>query len=81
MPSADIIGLFAIAVVTAIGNLGTAYFGWRAHQTAQTNAVNIQKIETATNSMKDALVAATGQAQYSAGREQGRLEGADKRTE
>ncbi len=37
---------------------------------------NIQKIETATNSMKDALVKATGEAQHAAGKEEGRVESA-----
>ncbi len=37
---------------------------------------NIQKIEVATNSMKDALVKATGEAEHAAGKEEGRTESA-----
>ena len=36
---------------------------------------NVTKIEVATNSMKDALVKATGDASFAAGREEGRNEG------
>lgn len=42
---------------------------------SEDNAKNIQKIELATNSMKDALVKATGEASLAEGRELGRAEG------
>ena len=39
---------------------------------------NVLLIEKATNSMKDALVASTGNAAHAAGKEEGRLEGEAK---
>lgn len=70
-------------IITAIGTMLTALTGigamlltWRTHSTVRASADNIQKIETATNSMKDALVLATGKAEHAAGRAQGQAEGA-----
>lgn len=49
-----------------------AYTAWATMQNKQ----DIRKIELATNSMKDALVAATDKSAHAAGREEGRQEGA-----
>jgi hypothetical protein len=40
--------------------------------------VDVHKIELATNSMKDALVAATGDASFRAGKDEARIEGEQK---
>ena len=58
------VGLLAIAMLNAF----TAWMAWNSRK-------NIEKIEIATNSMKDALVAATDKAAHAAGREEGRAEG------
>lgn len=42
---------------------------------------DIRKIEVATNSMKDALVAATDKAAHAQGKEEGRIEGRDQQRE
>lgn len=47
----------------------------RLEASAESQAANIQKIETATNSMKDELVAATGRASQAEGRALGIVEG------
>jgi hypothetical protein len=49
--------LLGIAVAQAV----TAYMAYKSHMASKRSEVNIQKIETATNSMKDALVTAAGQ--------------------
>ena len=46
-----------------IGLANTALVGWLAYQQKHMSS-NIQKIETATNSMKDALVKATAEASH-----------------
>jgi hypothetical protein len=64
------IALFFIAIFNAF----TAWVTWRTHKTTtevkkatlETQA-NVAIVEKATNSMKDALVAATGQAAHAAG--------------
>lgn len=56
-----------ILLFVAISNLATA---WLTYKTRQ----DVQVVHMATNSMKDALVAATGKAEHAAGVEQGRAE-------
>lgn len=63
MPELNTWLLFAIAVT----NFGTAVL-WACMQwTVSKIATNVQIVETATNSMKDALVAATAKAAHAAG--------------
>lgn len=60
-----------VQMVTAIATLGGIAFNTvRLNRTA----ANVQKIELATNSMKDALVAATAEASEFKGAERGRIE-------
>ncbi len=68
--STDTIVLLAIAMM----NLIAGYLTYKAHQA-------ILIVERATNSMKDALVASTARASYSAGHEAASLEGTDKATQ
>ncbi len=73
MPSWEVIA----QILTAIGVIGTLAQSWR-------NGRDIKVIHTATNSMKDALVAATDKAARAEGKEAGRVEGeirADKLAE
>ena len=67
MPSADVMVLLVMQLISSGTSISLAYFGWKMHQ-------NIQKIEVNSNSMREALVESTGKAEFSAGREQGRLE-------
>lgn len=60
----DTIALLFIAVLNAF----TGYLAWRTRS-------DVRVIEKATNSMKDALVAATDVAARAEGKEEGRLEG------
>jgi Flp pilus assembly protein TadB len=55
--------LLGIAAMNAI----TAYIAWRTHESAKRAENNIQIVEKATNSMKDALVAAAGKAGFQQG--------------
>jgi hypothetical protein len=64
---AHTIGLIVLALV----QLATAALVW-------INKHDIRKIEIATNSMKDALVAATAKASHAEGREEQRREHAKK---
>ena len=59
--------LLAIAVLNSI----TALLAYRTHKLTL-------KVEKATNSMKDALVEATGEAAHAAGKEEGRIAGEQK---
>ncbi len=52
-------------LVIALLNAVTAFLAWRTHKLTQ-------QVETATNSMKDALVAATGLAAHAAGLAEGK---------
>lgn len=61
------ITLFAIAIL----NLITAWLAYRTHKLTK-------QVEIATNSMKDALVLATGEAAHAAGKEEGRIAGEAK---
>jgi hypothetical protein len=63
-----------IWLVIATLNAYTAFMSWRAHRIASENSTKIEQIEVATNSMKDALVKATGEAAHAAGVKEGRAE-------
>jgi len=54
-----------ILICVALVNAFTAVLTWRAHSL-------IKQVEVATNSMKDQLVAATGEAAHAAGMEEQR---------
>ena len=64
----------AIQIATAVGVFATAIIGVLNVIKLTRTALNIQKIETATNSMKDALVAATAKGSHAEGVVQGRAE-------
>ena len=61
-----------IEFFTAFMAAVAAFLTWRTHQKAVKNADNIQKIELATNSMKDALIQSTAKASLAEGNVQGR---------
>jgi hypothetical protein len=74
-----------VLLFVAVANAITGYMAWRTHTrmdavvtAVEVQANDIHTIEKATNSMKDALVTATGQAALAEGREIGRAEGAAK---
>ena len=71
MPNTEQLVLLGIALLQAF----TAIVAYLTNRTARAAAANIQKVEVATNSMKDALVAATGKAADAMGFERGRLQG------
>ena len=78
MPDQNTWLLFGIAVAQAL----TAFFSWSSRQAAiETKQIavetkeNVVTIEKATNSMKDALVAATAKAADAEGFERARKEG------
>ncbi len=58
-----------VLLFIAAMNVVTAFLSWRTHQLTQ-------KVEVATNSMKDALVKATGEASHAAGMVEGLAQGA-----
>ncbi len=62
--------LLSIAII----NLGAGFLTWKAHRA-------IMVVERATNSMKDALVAATAKASYAEGHDAAQLVGAERATE
>lgn len=62
-------------LLIAIFNCITAILSWRTHAATKKTQENVQKIETATNSMKDALVKSTAEASHAAGMEEGRVAG------
>lgn len=66
--------LFGIALSNAAG----LYFSWRAKSIAVTTSETVAVLEKNTNSIKDALVAKTGEAAHAAGREEMRIEGEAK---
>lgn len=66
--------LFGIALIGAY----TAYESRVARAAAVESLDVSKKTELNTNSMKDALVKAVGDAQHAAGKEEGRTEGAEK---
>ena len=57
------LSLLGIAIMNAV----TAFLAWRTHESAKRAEVNIATVEKATNSMKDALVAAAGRAGFQQG--------------
>lgn len=73
MPSPDILNSLVLLGIAAF-NVITAYLAWRTHVAVQDASDNIQKIETATNSMKDALVDKTDRAARAEGKEEGRIQ-------
>jgi len=73
-------------VITALGVVLNIWLTRKAGQKTDALAgkvgeqsINIQKIETATNSMQDALVKATGEAAHAAGLAEGKANPADNR--
>ena len=60
-----------VLLAIAFLNMGTAWISWKSHTL-------IKQVEVATNSMKDALVQATGEAKFAEGREAGRLQEREK---
>lgn len=66
--------LLGIALLNAI----TALFTWWNHRAIKNTQEEIHKIEVATNSMKDKLVAATAQASEAKGRDEQRAVGEQK---
>ena len=55
-------------LIIATLNAATAWLAYRTHKLTK-------QVEIATNSMQDALVAATGEAAHAAGKEEGRIAG------
>lgn len=55
----------------AFFNLVTAVLAYKTHQSAVATQTNMAIVEKATNSMKDALVKATGEAAHAAGMTEG----------
>jgi hypothetical protein len=70
--------LAIIAVANGIPAVIAAVLAWKAHAAVVATQANVSKVEVATNSMKDALVAATKAAAHAEGLEEGRLAGAAK---
>jgi hypothetical protein len=64
-----------IQVVTALGTMCTVLLGIRNAIKLSRTQANVQKIEIATNSMKDALVSSTAAASHAEGRAEGNKEG------
>ncbi len=72
-------------LVIALFNMATAFLTWRTHiiTTATHSAVvktqeDVATVEKATNSVKDAPVAATAKSEFARGKEQARVEGIEK---
>ena len=63
-----------VALVNAIPATVSAVFAIRANASARRSENLTQKVELATNSMKDALVKSTGDAAMAKGKEIGRVE-------
>ncbi len=70
----EVINNIVLAVI-AIANAITAYLAYRNHYAIQGVKADVKTIEIATNSMKDALVEASGKAGEARGFEQGRVAG------
>lgn len=62
----------------AVAQAFTAFWVYMNGKRSKLNAENIEKIEKATNSMKDALVKTTGEAEKAKGILEGRQENIDK---
>lgn len=71
MPDPNLIALALIAVMNAF----TAFLAYRTHLATAITQTNVAKIEIATNSMKDALVEATGKASHAEGMAEGIKQG------
>lgn len=71
----DSVLIALLNLATALATLGSIVFGivFGAVKLNRTEA-NVQKIETATNSMKDALVLATATGEFAKGKTEGRNE-------
>ena len=67
-----------ILLVIAAFNLLTAFLSWRTHVSSKATQADVKKVELATNSMKDALVLATGKAAHAAGLAEGKLSREEK---
>lgn len=65
-----------ILAMIAFFNVVTAYLAYRTHQLAVATQKDMTTVEKATNSMKDALVKATGEASHAAGMVEGLAQGA-----
>lgn len=61
----------AMLGLIAFFNLITAILAYRTHQSSLATQTNMAIVEKATNSMKDALVKATGDAAHAAGMTEG----------
>lgn len=68
-----------VLLVIAVANALAAYFSWRAHQAMLGVKSDVATIEKATNSMKDALVAATAKSSKAEGVLLGRAEVQDEK--
>jgi len=64
-----------ILAVVAISNMVTAFLAYKNHQAVQQVKTDIKTVELATNSMKDALVAATDAAARAEGTARGLEQG------
>jgi hypothetical protein len=69
----------AAQLLTALAAVGSCIASLRNARKIDASAVQVQKIELATNSMKDALVKATAAASHAAGVVEGRKEANDAR--
>lgn len=72
----DMNNLLLIGV--ALLNAFTAYMTFLAKKDTEKTMINMQKVELATNSMKDALVASTAKSSYAEGATQAREAGEAK---
>jgi hypothetical protein len=69
-----------ILAVVAISNMVTAFLAYKNHQAVQDVKKDIATVEKATNSMKDALVAATDKASRAEGMAAGLAQGRDEKS-
>jgi len=67
-----------ILAVIAAFNAITAIIGWMTHRAITEAKIDIRKVELATNSMKDQLVAATALASEAKGRDEERIRSDDR---
>ncbi len=75
--SETLINTWSLLVIAGI-NLAIAVLTWRTHKLATRTNENIATVERATNSMKDALVAATAKASFAEGADSARIAGEEK---
>jgi hypothetical protein len=70
MFSLSIVDINTLAwIMVAVVNLLTAYLAWQASRAAKVTNASMLQVVHATDGMKDALVAATAKASFSAGAE------------